>query len=139
MNKLFPLLTLTLALTACSTFNIHRESGANLTGLKKIYVERRLADGRGLDQLIAQELQRLGYDASNGPLTMMPDHVDAVVSYVDQWNWDFSLYMIELDIEVSDPRTNKILATTRYFRPAMAGKSPAAMVQTVIDPLFRRD
>jgi hypothetical protein len=139
MKKLFLPIALALSLTACSTLNMHRESEANLTGLKKIYVEHRLADGRGLDSLIAQELTRLGYDASNGPMTMMPDHVEAVVSYVDQWNWDFSLYMIELDIEVSDPRTSKILATVRYFHPAVAGKSPEEMVQTVIDPLFRRE
>jgi len=139
MKNLFPLLAFVLGLTACSTFNVHREAGANLTGLKKLYVEHRLADGRGIDVLIARELQRLGYDASSGPLTMMPDHVDGVVSYVDQWNWDFSLYMIELDIEVSDPRTNKILATTSYFHPAMAGKSPEDMVQTAIDPLFRHN
>ena len=137
MKKLFPLLACALLLPACASFNIHREPGANLTSLKKIYVEHRLADGRGLDLVIAHELQRLGYDASSGPMTMMPDHVEAVVSYVDRWTWDFSSYMIELDIEVSDPRTSKILATVRYFRPAVAGKSPEEMVQAVIDPLFR--
>jgi len=138
MKKLFPLLAVVLLLSACADLNVHREPGANLTALKRIYVEHRLADGRGLDLLIARELRRLGYDAANGPMTMMPDGTDAVVSYVDRWTWDFSSYMIELDIEVSDPRTSKILATLRYFRPSLAGKTPEEMVQTTIDPLFRR-
>ena len=135
--KIFPLLVFALSLTACSNLNVHREPAIDLVGLKKIYVEHRLADGRGVDQLVTQELQRLGYDVSCGPLTMMPNHVDAVISYIDQWNWDFSLYMIELEIEVTDPRTNKILATSHYFHP-VTGKSPRAMVQMVIDSLFRR-
>lgn len=139
MKKLFPLFACALLFTACSNLNVHREPGANLTGLKKLYVEHRLADGRGLDLTIARELQRLGYTASSGPMTMMPDHTEAVVSYVDRWTWDFSSYMIELDIEVSDPRTSKILATVRYFRPAVVGKTPEEMVRAVIDPLFRRD
>ncbi|MDE3084588.1 MAG: hypothetical protein KGJ37_05130, partial [Verrucomicrobiota bacterium] len=104
---------------------------------KKIYVEHRFADGRGLDQLIAAKLRDLGYDATGGPLTLMPDGVDAVVSYTDSWNWDFSLYLIELDIEVSDPGTGKILATASYRHPTI-GKTPADMTRAVIDPLFKR-
>ncbi len=67
MKKKFLLIACMLLLTACSNLSIQRDAGANVSRFKKIYVEHRLADGRGIDQLIVQELQRLGYDASSGP------------------------------------------------------------------------
>jgi hypothetical protein len=138
MKKKFPLLVLTLLLAACSSLSVQRQAGANLTHFKKIYVEHRLADGRGVDQLITQELSRLGYDASSGPLTMTPPDTEAVLTYVDEWNWDFTLYMIDLGVQVRDARSGQILATVHCDHPAMFGKSPAGMVKAVIDPLFER-
>jgi hypothetical protein len=137
MKKSFPLLVLTLWLTACSNLSIQREAGANVTRFQKIYVEHRLADGRGIDQLIVRELQRLGYEASSGPLTMTPTDTEAIVTYEDEWNWDFTLYMIDLSVEVRNARTGQVLADAHYDHPAMRGKSPAGMVQTTIDPLFQ--
>jgi hypothetical protein len=138
MKKSFPLIVLTLLLAACSSLSVQEQAGANLTRFKKIYVEHRFADGRGVDQLIAQELSRLGYDASSGPLTMAPPDTEAVLTYFDEWNWDFTLYMIDLDVQVRDARTGQVLATAHYDHPAMSGKSPAGMVHAAIDPLFER-
>jgi hypothetical protein len=138
MKKCFPLLVLTLLLAACSSLSMQKQAGASLTHFKKIYVEHRLADGRGVDQLIVQELSRLGYDASSGPLTMTPPDTEAILTYVDEWNWDFTLYMIDLDVEVRDARSGQVFATAHYDHPAMGGKSPAGMVQATIDPLFER-
>ncbi|HXA79702.1 MAG TPA: hypothetical protein VNV14_00410 [Opitutaceae bacterium] len=136
MKKKFPLLVLTLLLAACSSLSVQKQAGTNLAGFKKIYVEHRLADGRGVDQLITQELSRLGYDASSGPLTMTPPDTEVVLTYVDEWNWDFTLYMIDLGVQVRDARSGQVLATAHYDHPAMGGKSPAGMVKAVIDPLF---
>jgi hypothetical protein len=138
MKKKLPLLVLTLLLAACSSLSVQKQTGVNLTGFKKIYVEHRLADGRGVDQLITQELSRLGYDASSGPLTMTPPETEVVLTYVDEWNWDFTLHMIDLDVQVRDARTGQVLATAHYDHPGMSGKSPAGMVEMVIDPLFER-
>jgi hypothetical protein len=125
-----------LLLTACSSLSIQKQAGTNLAHFKKIYIEHRLADGRGVDQFIARELQRLGYDASSGPLTMAPEGVEVVVTYDDEWNYDFTLYMIDLDVQVRDGRTGQVLANASYHHPSMSGKSPAEMVQAVIDPIF---
>ncbi|HWZ94050.1 MAG TPA: hypothetical protein VNW30_02555 [Opitutaceae bacterium] len=138
MKKSFPLLVLTLLLAACLSLSMQKQAGANLTRFKRIYVEHRLADGRGVDQLIVQELARLGYDASCGPLTMTPPDTEAVLTYVDEWNWDFTLYMIDLDVQVRDARTGQVLANDHYDHPAMGGKSSTGMVQAAIDPLFER-
>ena len=138
MKKPFPLLVLTLLLAACSSLSVQKQAGTNLTRFKKIYVEHRLADDRGVDQLITQELARLGYDASSGPLTMTPSDTEAVLTYVDEWNWDFTLYMIDLDVQVRDAHSGQVLATAHYNHPAMGGKSSSGMVKAVIDPLFER-
>jgi len=138
MKKTFPLLVIMLLLAACSTLSVQKQAGTNLAGFRKIYVEHRLADGRSVDRLIVQELQRLGYDASSGPLTMTPQDTEVILTYVDEWNWDFTLYMIDLEAQVRDAHTGQVLATAHYEHPAMRGKSPAGMVKAVIDPLFQR-
>jgi hypothetical protein len=138
MKNIFLLIASAVLLTACSSLSVQKHDGASLTRFKKIFIEHRLADGRRLDQLIAQELQRLGYDASSGPLTMAPEGVEAVVTYDDEWNYDFTLYMIDLTVQVRDGRTGQILVDASYHHPSMSGKSPAEMVQAVIDPLFER-
>jgi hypothetical protein len=138
MKKTFPLLVIMLLLAACSTLSMQKQAGTNLTGFKKIYVEHRLADGRSVDLFIVQELQRLGYDASSGPLTMTPPDTEVILTYVDEWNWDFTLHMIGLEAQVRDAHTGQILATAHYDHPAMSGQSPAGMVKAVIDPLFEQ-
>jgi hypothetical protein len=136
MKKLLLSVACVLLFAACSSLSMQKQAGANITHFKKIYVEHRLADGRGVDQLIVQELQRLGYDASSGPLTMTPEDAGAILTYVDEWNWDFTLYMIDLDVQVRDAHTGQVLATAHFDHPAMSGKSPVGMVRAAIDPLF---
>ena len=138
MKKILLSIACILLLAACSSLSMQKQSDTSLTHFKKIYVEHRLADDRGIDQLITQELSRLGYDASSGPLTMTPSDTEAVLAYVDEWNWDFTLYMIDLDVQVRDAHSGQVLATAHYDHPAMGGKSPAGMVKAVIDPLFER-
>jgi hypothetical protein len=138
MKKTFPMLVITLLFAACSTLSMQKQAGTDLARFKKIYVEHRLADGRSIDLLIVRELQRLGYDASSGPLTMTPPDTEIILTYVDEWNWDFTLYMIDLEAQVRDAHTGQVLATAHYDHPAMSGKSPAGMVKAVIDPLFQR-
>lgn len=139
MKKPALLLLLLPLLAACSSLTTHEEPQAGLGRLQHVFVERRLAGGRGIDEIITRELQNLGYDASSGPLTMMPPDTQAIISYEDQWTWDFTRYMIELDVSVRDAQTGRALASARYFHPLTAGKlSPAEMVQKVLPKLFPR-
>jgi hypothetical protein len=138
MKKIFPLLAFTLLLAACAGLSAQKEPGADPTRFKKIFVEHRLADDRGIDQLIVRELQRLGYRAACGPLTITPDDTEVIVAYDDQWNWDFTLYLIDLTVQARDAHTGKILATAHVHHPMLGNKPPAEMVQAAIDPLFQR-
>ena len=82
------------------------------------------------------ELKRLGREASSGPLTMMPENADAVLTYADRWEWDFKDYLIELNLELHTARTHKKLADGRYYQPSLKTKTPAAVIQELLVPLF---
>ena len=129
-------LVLALLLTACSTLSISRAPATNLGSLKCIYVEHRLADGRGLDELMAWELKKLGYEAASGPLTLMPVHVDAIISYEDRWTFDFTTYLIGFEVTVRDARTDQVLASGRYFHPSFSGNDPTKVIHEILAPLF---
>lgn len=110
----------------------------NLSPFKHIYVEHRLTDDRHLDEMLVAELTRLGYQASYGPITMLPDEADAVLSYEDRWEWDFKTYLIELKVEVHTARTKKKLADGSYYQPTPTPRTAAEVVTKVLKPLFAK-
>jgi hypothetical protein len=123
-------------LAACSTLSTSRAPATDFASLKRIHVEHRLADGRGLDELMARELQKLGYEASSGPLTLMPTKVDAIVAYEDRWTFDFTTYMIGFEVAVRDARTGRTLASGHYFHPSFSGNDPADVIARMLRALF---
>ena len=87
---------------------------------------------------MARQLRAMGYDASSGALTMMPPGTEMIVSYDDMWTWDFNTYMIEIDVQVRNARTDKIVAVGHYFRPSMIfGHPPADMIHELLVKLFK--
>lgn len=130
------LASLLLVLTGCAS--VETRTVVDLSRFNKIYVEHRLTDDRHVDEMIVKELTRLGYQASHGPLTMLPDHTDAVLTYEDRWEWDFKTYLIELTVNVRTARTNKKLADGRFYQPTPNMKPPAEVVSKVIVPLFAK-
>jgi hypothetical protein len=51
--------------------------------------------------------------------------------------WDITMYMLELNVEIRDPRTDYILATGKSSRTSLARKSPEEMVEEVIGEIFK--
>jgi len=100
-------------------------------------VEHRLTDNHRIDELIVAELRTHGFDASSGPLTMLPEGVDAIVTYEDRWQWDFKSYLIELKIDVRANFTGKPIATGHYHQASAYTKSPAEVVHEILGPLFK--
>jgi len=128
---------LAILVAGCSHVSTRKAPGAALGTHKKVFVEHRLADGRNLDEIMARELRALGYDASAGPLTMMPGDAEVIVAYEDMWQWDFNNYLLELDVSVRNSRNDKLLATAHVFRPSnVFGTPPEKMIDDVLRSLF---
>ena len=124
-----------LFLTGCSSLSTHSDA-TGLKSVKRVYVEHLLTDNDRIDECIVGELKARGYDAACGPLTMMPDNVDAIVTYSSRTAWDFKSYVIELNVAVNANFTNKPLATGRYYQPSLRTKSAPEVVHDVIGAIF---
>jgi hypothetical protein len=122
-------------LAGCSSLNTRAVT--DLAPFKHIYVVHRLTDDRHIDDLLAQELQRLGHDASCGPLTMLPENADAVLTYVDRWDGDFKTHLVDLDVELRTARSDKKLAEGSYLQPTPKPKPPAEVVHDLLVSLFK--
>jgi len=130
-------LLLVLALLAgCSSVDTKTEIISNVRVLHHFFVRTASNDSNHVDALIVQELQRLGYDASSGPRTMMPNEAEAVIDYEGQWTWDFRTYLIQLNVTIRDARTEAKLAGGQVFHPGVTTKTPEELVHAVLAPIF---
>jgi hypothetical protein len=130
------LFVLLVLLSGCSSVDTQVESTTDLRRFHHVYVRSASNDSNNIDQLIVLELQRLGYDASSGPRTMMPDNAEIVIEYEGQWDWDFRTYLLQLSLTVRDVRTEAKLAGGRIFHPGVTRKTPAELVHLILAPLF---
>lgn len=126
-----------LLLGACSHLTSDGVSPEELARARKIFVEERLNDNLGIDRAIVSELRSLGYEADRGPLTMMPESAQLIVTYDARETWDFRPYVIELNLAVRPAQDyNRVVASSRYVRPGVTNKSPEAMVKEALGKLF---
>jgi lysyl-tRNA synthetase class I len=134
LSTILALLVAAIFLTGCSSVSSRKV--IDLTPFKHIYVVHRLTDDHHIDDLFVRELQSRGHDASSGPLTMMPENADAVLTYADRWEWDFKSYLIELDVELRTAHTDKKLADGRYYQPTIKTKPPAEAIHELLGSLM---
>ena len=112
------------------------DPSTDLAGIKTMYVKKVPEDGRGIDLLIADKLRSKGVKVTTG--TEAPvSNVDAVVTYVDKWFWDITMYMLELTITIREPKTDFPLATGNSFHTSLTRLSPKEMVNEVIDNIYK--
>lgn len=133
------LLALVVLLAGCTSVKTHRWVKTDLRAYKHLYVETSSNDSARIDELIAAELQRLGFDASAGVRTMRPDNTELILSYDGRWEWDFRLYLIQLNVTARTASSGQQLATASIVHPGATSKSPEAMVHEVLSPLFGSD
>lgn len=120
----------------CASVVSRPAEGADLRKYRRFFVEHRLVDNHFVDEYLARELARLGFESATGALTMKPDNADAIVTYEDRWQWDFWNYLIELTVEIHDARTDKLVARCRYYQPTLSTRGPAAICDQLLAPLF---
>ncbi|MFL6695269.1 MAG: hypothetical protein ACJ8GO_20155 [Ramlibacter sp.] len=111
------------------------DPSARVDSLKTLHVKHFEKDERGTDKLIADNLRARGYKVSMGNDPVAP--VDAVVTYVDKWFWDITMYMLELTVQIRDPKTDYPLATGNSFHTSLTRKAPPEMVDEVVGNIMK--
>lgn len=130
------LLITTLLLTAC----VNRQSvtvapTTDMQALKTIYVVHQPKDKERIDTLIADNLRLRGVKASNGD-GPAPSNADAVITYVDKWMWDITMYLLQLTVTVRDPKTDFPMATASSHHTSLTRLSPVEMVNETIGNIY---
>ncbi|HEY0864612.1 MAG TPA: hypothetical protein VGD97_10950 [Lacunisphaera sp.] len=105
---------LALLFGGCASFDASVEGGRSLKGVQRFFVVSNLNDNRALDHQIAQALKARGLVAEVGPLTMMPDDSQAVVTYQDHWAWDFGEHLVFLRIDIRQPSQEQTYASATF-------------------------
>ena len=103
--------------------------GADLSKLKTFYVVHQPKDTHSLHNLISDKLVKEGYSATAGPeLPQSSYKVDSIVTYVDRWMWDITLYLLELTVTFR----GFPLAVGNSYHTSLTRKSPEEMVDEVL-------
>ena len=130
------LLGLGLLLGGCASFDAQVEHGRSLAKVQRYFVVSNSNDNHALDQLIAGALKARGFEAGAGPLTMMPDNNQAVVTYQDHWSWDFGDHLVFLKFAVRDPLSEQSFATVTFNARVPLRESTPEIVGKLVDRLF---
>lgn len=130
------LVVLAINLVGCANRATARvDPSADLKSLKTMHVVKVADETAGIDTLIADNLRRRGYNVTSGP--EKPTTVDAVVTYVDKWMWDMTMYLLELTITIREAKTDFPLATGNSMHASLTRKSPPEMVEEVMGNIFK--
>jgi len=130
---------LALALGGCTSSSVQIEHGRSLKKIQRFFVVSNLNDNHGIDHQIAETLKARGREADSGPLTMMPDNTQAVVTFNDHWNWDFSDHLTFLQISVRDTKSEQSFATVTFAAKIPSRKDPADIVTNLVDELLDKN
>ncbi len=137
MFKRLYVIVLALAALAMTSGCAINKASAQLIGntdlskVKTIYVVKHEADKRGTDELIKANLSKRGFTVTGGDPKTPPYTTDAVITYIDKWFWDITMYMLELTITVRDAADIPI-ATGNSLHTSLSRKSPPDMVDEVV-------
>lgn len=141
MKKILKLaILLGLVATLTTGCAVNRATGSvdpsvNLSSLKTMYVKK-IADDDNTYTLIADKLRSKGVTVTTGT-EAAPTGVDAVVTYIDKWMWDITMYMLELTITIRDPKSDFPMATGNSFHTSLTRLSPTEMVNEVVDNIYK--
>lgn len=139
ISKLAVVLTSAALLTGCVNIATSQvEPGTNLASLKTMYVKQIPADKRGVNELIADKLRTKGVKVKTGTDDPTGTY-DALVTYADKWMWDITMYMLELNIVIRDPKDQMPIASGRSKHGSLTRLSPQEMVDEVVDNIYKNE
>jgi hypothetical protein len=128
----------TLFTTGCA---VNRATGnvdpsTNMSSLKTMYLKKQAEDNTSTNVLIADRLRSKGVTVTIGD-NAPSSGVDGVVTYVEKWMWDITMYMIELTVTVRDPKTDFPMASGNSYHTSLTRLSPKEMSNEVIDNIYK--
>ena len=137
-NKLILIIFVSLLLSGCvNRATATLDASADLSGIKSIHVTKFAPDSHDINLIIADNLRKRGFLVTTG--TETPSDIDIVITYVDKWMWDLTMYMLELTITFRDPKTDYPLATGNSYHTSLTRKSPEEMVEEVLTNIFKQE
>lgn len=142
MNQILKLLLLlgmiAILGTGCAVnrATAHVDPTTDLSALKAMHVKKFADDNANTDTLIADKLRSKGISVTTDA-DKPSGKVDAVVTYVEKWMWDITMYMLELTVVIRDPANDFPLASGNSFHTSLTRKSPSEMVNEVIDNIYK--
>nr|WP_283108228.1 hypothetical protein [Shewanella electrodiphila] len=125
-------------MTGCATrLEATVAPGQSLTELGNVYVQHFSPDKRNLNYIIADKLTLLGYPATPLDGTEVPNDANIVITYVDNWQWDITNYLIKIKIDFRKAENKQLLITGESFRTSLARKDPDFMIQEALEKIFQ--
>ena len=104
--------------------------------IRTLHVKQREGEDGSTKKLIAETFRARGFAVTSDP---EPDPgADAIVTYIDKWMWDITMYMLELTIMLREPRSDHPLATGNSYHTSLTRKSPREMVDEVVENILRQ-
>jgi hypothetical protein len=138
-KKLLPavFLVVVLLLSGCvNKATVNRHPSFNLDSIKSLHIRNSDGGGEELIPVIEYKLMAMGYKVTAGDV-VSPD-ADAIITYLDKWMWDMTMYMIELTVTVRDKESNFPLATGNSMHGSLTRKTQEEMVDEVLTNLFSK-
>ena len=132
------LLSVVVVSTGCTSVSVRKAPQVEPGRYQRVFVVQPFNENHHVDEMFVDELKRHGKEASSGPLTMMPENAEVVLTYDARWTWDFKTYVIELTAELHTAHTHKKLADGRYYQPSARPKPPEVAVREIVNRMFGR-
>jgi hypothetical protein len=132
------LLLLSVALGGCAVNRATATADPSVRWdtLKTLHVKKLEGEDSGLQLVIAEKFRSHGFSVTADP---QPNpQADAVVTYVDRWMWDITMYMLELTVVIRDPKSDFPLASGNSFHTSLSRRSPKEMVDEVVDNIVKQ-
>ena len=115
------------------------DPGRDIVQSDVFFVERFNPDNRELHKLIADNMSVRGYTVTYGEEGEAPDNATVIVTYVDKWMWDMTMYLIELTITFRDPETGAAIGSGNSYHTSLTRLSPEEMVDEVLTNIVTAD
>lgn len=143
LRRLAPMLFVICLMLLTSGCAVNRATstvtpGADLSKVKSFYIVEKQGDKGTYNvyKLIESNLAKRGYAVTTGSDMKSPYKLDVILTYVDKWKWDMSMYMLQLTITFKDATNNLTMASGNSIHTSLTRKPPEEMVEEVLTNIF---